>query len=114
MITMWHSIKHRLGLIESFPSEVPSTSTFQVGYLEPPSKTKRWLVEDRDLVAIYECFESGAKINLWCDAKSSEEASSQENEPPSKKKKSQRDRDHQEEKLKRYLQSCMINIQILC
>ena len=103
VVRMWHSIKHRfkspeeikLGLIESFPSEVPSTSTFQVGYLEPPSNTKRWLVEDRDLVAMYEYFESGAKINLWCDAKSSEEASSQENEPPSKKKKSQRD--HQEE-----------------
>ena len=89
-----------MGLIQSFPSEVPSTSTFQVGYLEPPSNTKRWLVEDRDLVA-------RAKINLLCDAKSSEEASSQENEP-------QESTGYQEEKLKRYLQSCMINIQILC
>ena len=88
MFTSTDEIK--AGLMETFPSEVPSTDTFQLGYLEPPGNTKRWLVENRDLTSMYECFESGAKITLWCDARSSE-GSSQETEPSSKKKKSERD-----------------------
>ena len=86
IVRMWHSAKHafnspdeiKSGLINAFPSEVPSTSTFQVGYLEPPSNTKRWLVEKRDLVAMYEHFEPGSKINLWCDAKPTCEETSTE------------------------------------
>lgn len=84
----------KLELMKSFSSEVPSTSSFQVGYLEPPSNTKRWLVEDRDLEVMYGFFQSGAKINLWCDAKGDDDNSNRENEPPPKKKSQ---RDHQEE-----------------
>ena len=99
IVRMWHSAKHafksptelKVGLMESFPGEVPSTTSFQVGYLESPGSTKRWLVEDRDLIALYNSHEPGSKINLWCDAKTAEENSSHEREQPNKKKKTQRD-----------------------
>ena len=94
IVRMWHSAKHafksptelKVGLMESFPGEVPSTTSFQVGYLESPGSTKRWLVEDRDLIALYNSHEPGSKINLWCDAKIAEENSNHEREQPNKKK----------------------------
>ena len=68
-------------LMDSFPDDVPSTSNFQVGYFEPPGNTiKRWIVDKRDLSAMYELFHSCAKINLWCERKTCEE-------PPKKKRK---------------------------
>ena len=89
---MWHSAKHafksptelKVGLMESFPGEVPSTTSFQVGYLESPGSTKHWLVEDRDLIALYISHEPGSKINLWCAAKTAEENSNHEREQPNK------------------------------
>ena len=103
IVRMWHNTKCmfrspedlKLELMKSFSSEVPSTSSFQVGYLEPPSNTKRWLVEERDLEVMYKVFQPGAKINLWCDAKC-DDNSNQENEPPLRKKSH---RDCQEEEI---------------
>lgn len=104
IVRMWHSAKHafkspselKKSLMDSFPAEVPSTTNFQVGYLEPPNNSKRWLVEERDFVAMYETSEPGSKITLWCDAKTTEENSTVENEPPSKRKKTLRDTQEEE------------------
>lgn len=77
VVRMWHDVKSvfqsledmKVELMKSFPTEVPSTSSFQVGYLEPPNNAKRWLIEERDLNAMYKFFEPGAKITIWCDAR---------------------------------------------
>ena len=95
---MWHSQKNtlrsltelKMGLMDFFPADVLSTTSFQIGYLEPPSNTKRWLVEEHELIAMYEFFEPRSKINLWCDAKVTEENNPQESDPPGKKRKSKR------------------------
>ena len=78
LVRMWHGVSGmfkspltlRVQIHESFPDDVPSTSDFQVGYLE--GNTKRWIVEKRDLIAMYSTFPSPSKITLWCDAKVSE------------------------------------------
>ena len=51
-----------------FPHDVPSTFEFQIGYLE--GNTKRWVVEEGDLRAMYNSFNDGSKITLWCDGRS--------------------------------------------
>ncbi len=73
---------------ESFPDDVPSTFDFQVGYLE--GNTKRWIVEKRDLIAMYSTFPSPSKITLWCDAKVSEPPV----EPVTKKRKTESTPNH--------------------
>ena len=52
-------------LREGFPHHIPSSTDFQVGYLE--GNTKCWIVEDRDLSTMYDSFDDGSKITLWCD-----------------------------------------------
>ena len=77
----------KLKLMDSFPSDIPSTTDFQIGYFEPPSNTKRWIVDERDMKMMYSCYERGAKVNLWCEAKVKEAVpekkhANDENEPP--------------------------------
>ncbi len=77
VIRLWHDTTEkfyspaglRLKLMDSFPNEVPSTTNFQIGYFEPPSNTKRWLVDRRDLETMYSCCPAGAKVTLWCERK---------------------------------------------
>ena len=98
---MWHDImvesfvsvpKLKLALIESFPNDVPRVADFQVGYFE--SNTKRWLVDDKDLEVMYSHFESGDKINLWCDRKIlSKEDNGDDCEVRTKKKKPEESND---------------------
>ena len=91
---MWHNVTQafqsptalKIKLMDSFPSDIPNSMNFQVGYFEPPNNTKRWIVEERDLETMYGFYESGAKINLWCEARGNQELCN-ENEPPAKKKK---------------------------
>ena len=72
---MWHGVSGtfqspstlRARLQESFPHDVPSTTDFQLGYLE--GNTKRWIVEKKDLDVTYSIFQPCSKITLWCDAK---------------------------------------------
>jgi hypothetical protein len=73
VVRMWHGVSEAFKnpsslkekLREAFPHDVPSATDFQVGYLE--GNTKRWIVEERDLGAMYESFDDGSKITLWCD-----------------------------------------------
>ena len=52
-------------LHEFFPNNVPASSNLQIGYLE--SNHKCWIFEERDLSVMYDSFEPGSKITLWCD-----------------------------------------------
>ena len=54
-------------LHKAFPHDIPSTTEFQIGYLE--GNTKRWVVEEmEDLKAMYNSFNDGSKITLWCES----------------------------------------------
>ena len=55
--------------MDHFPNELAATTctNFKLGYFEPPSNTKRWLVEQRDLQEMYKSFSNGARITLWCE-----------------------------------------------
>ena len=101
VVRMWHNTtdlftspaRMKLSLMDYFGNEVPSTTDFQVGYFEPPSNTKRWIVDERDLKMMYSCYEVGSKINLWCERRV-EHIPDKDNEcppstrsPPSKRKK---------------------------
>ena len=55
--------------MDAFPSDIPSTTEFQVGYFEPPNGTKRWILECKDLTTMYTCYKADSTINLWCDRK---------------------------------------------
>lgn len=74
------SLKARL--VESFPNDLPDNLDFQVGYLEGRNGTKRWIVEPRDLQRMYSLVETGSKVTLWAEGKSSDD-----DEPPRKKSK---------------------------
>lgn len=74
----------KIKLIDAFPNEVSTNSNFQVGYFEPPANTKRWIMDKRDLLVMYHTFNSGSKINLWCEGRA---ASIGEEEMPKRKKK---------------------------
>ena len=72
---MWHDehskfkspAELKIKLIDAFPNDISFTENFQVGYLEPPSNTKRWIVDKRDLTIMYDKFIRDTKITLWCD-----------------------------------------------
>ena len=70
MTEMFDSVvKLKENLIESFPEYVPSTLDFQVGYLEGRNSQKRWIVRSADLEKMYEAYEEGEEIKLWCEGK---------------------------------------------
>jgi hypothetical protein len=81
VVRMWHDVTKKfnspaalkLKLMDCFPADVPSTAAFQIGYFEPPSNVKRWIVEERDLKRMYSQYDVGSKINLWCDTKAKNE-----------------------------------------
>ena len=100
----WHNTSERfvsvtnlkLKLIDCFPECVPSSPTFQVGYLEGRGSQKRWIVCSADLTKMYDAFKDGDEIKLWCEAKGKEETrkrtnESREEEPKSKKEKNDED-----------------------
>ena len=76
IVRIWHGVSEafktptvlREKLRKAFPHDIPSTTEFQIGYLE--GNTKRWVVEERDLRAMpchVHSFNDGSKITLWCD-----------------------------------------------
>ena len=89
----WHDVKERFTTIEQlkfklldmFQKELPATNstTFQIGYLEPPNQAKRWLCDERDLQKMYVNFSSGSRITLWCEVPIPKD---DREEPPSKKR----------------------------
>ena len=75
LVRLWHNqhtlfsspAELKIKLLDAFSNEVPATGNFQVSYFEPPSSTNRWIIDSRDLTAMYSSFSPGAKITLWCD-----------------------------------------------
>ena len=64
----------KLKLIDSFLEYVPSSPTFQVGYLEGCAHHKHWIVQQEDLKLMYESFNPEDDIKLWYEAKVNEES----------------------------------------
>ena len=70
VVRMWHGTSQvfptatslRSKLQESFPSDIPSTDVFQMGYME--GNVKRWLFKDQDLQVMYKTFPISSKITL--------------------------------------------------
>ena len=77
VVRMWHDehsqfkspAELKIKLLDTFPEDISNTQDFQVGYFEPPGSTKRRILSNRDIVAMYTTFKPGSKINLWCDRK---------------------------------------------
>ena len=97
VVRQWHGVKQAFEtfdemkklLQDAFPDDLPAlTSDIYVGYFEPPSGAKRWIVDDRDLQSLYTNHDPGSKINLWCEPKLPDENSNSGNssEPAAKKK----------------------------
>ena len=84
----WHGVSSkfhtpsalRAQIQESFPDDVPSTTDFNVSYLE--GNTRHWIVVENDLLAMYSTFCPSSKINLCCDTKAQDDC-----EPAAKKRK---------------------------
>ena len=99
VVRQWHGIGqafqssdelNRL-LQDAFPDDLPAlTSDFYVGYFEPPSGAKQWIIDDRDLQSLYANRDPGSKINLWCEPKLPDDSSTDSgglSRPAAKKKK---------------------------
>ena len=98
MELMWHNMSEkfdsvnglRLKLMDSFPEYVPSSPTFQVGYLGGRGNQKHWIVQQEDLKVMYKSFNREDDIKLWCESKVKEEGrgkrgnENKEEEPKSK------------------------------
>ena len=75
-------IDHLFNFLDSeFESEL--TDKYNVGYFEGRSHSKRWLVSDDDLQAMYVKFSTGSRTALWCENVNR----NVEQPPPSKKRK---------------------------
>ena len=55
--------------MEEFEDQVPPTTCFSVGYFEGRQSTKKWLITQEDLSAMYSAIEHAGKteVCLWCD-----------------------------------------------
>ena len=54
----------RMNLMDYVHDELP-TPSFKLGYYEAPHNMKHWLMEQRDLQAMYKSFSVSARITLW-------------------------------------------------
>ena len=78
IVRMWHDVDEafksttalKLQLKDSFETDLPSNTSFAVGYFEGKSHVKRWIVDNRDLERMYSILEPRSTINLWCEGKS--------------------------------------------
>ena len=59
----------KVKLMEEFEDQVPPTTRFSVGYFEGRQSTKKWLVSQDDLTAMYSSLKKSGKtdVYLWCD-----------------------------------------------
>ena len=64
----------KVKLMEEFEDQVPPTTRFSVGYFEGRQSTKKWLVSQDDLTAMYSSLKKSGKtdVYLWCDGYSEE------------------------------------------
>ena len=67
----------KVKLMEEFEEQVPPTTRFSVGYFAGRQSTKKWLVTQEDLTAMYSELRQGGKTDvcLWCDGDGSSEES---------------------------------------
>lgn len=99
VVRQWHGVGQAFQSLDelktllqhAFPDDLPAmTSDFYVGYFEPPSGAKRWIIDDRDLGSLYASCAPGLKINLWCEPKLPDEHADDvcsSSQPSPKKKK---------------------------
>ena len=99
VVRQWHGVGQAFQSLDelktllqhAFPDDLPAmTSDFYVGYFEPPSGAKHWIIDDRDFGSLYANRDPGSKINLWCEPKVPDEHaddSCSSSQPASKKKK---------------------------
>ena len=74
---VWHGVDYvfkslielQEKLIEDFPDKLPSSPTFEVGYLEKKNNAKRWIEDSTDLTAMYYTFQPGSTVTIWCESK---------------------------------------------
>ena len=105
-VRMWHDADEkftsltnlRMNLMDYFHDELP-TPSFKLGYYETPHNTKRWLVEQRDLQAMYKSFSVGARITLWCETAVGSTGSDPDCDAPPQKKRTPTPRERAEEEL---------------
>ena len=64
----------KVKLMEEFEDQVLPTTRFSVGYFEGRQSTKKWLVSQDDLTAMYYSLKKSGKtdVYLWCDGRSEE------------------------------------------
>ena len=96
----------KVKLMEEFGEQIPTTVQFSVGYFEGRQSTKKWLVSQDDLAAMYVSFTCSGKtsICLWCEGNSDDSSSRKRNRDgspgPSKRAVKEREVDDITEELK--------------
>ena len=93
----------KVKLMEEFDTQVPPTTRFSVGYFAGRQSTKKWLVTQEDLTAMYAELRQAGKndVCLWCDGCSEESESENQRKrkrdgspgPPSKRAEKEREID---------------------
>ena len=76
---VWHGVDYvfeslielQEKLIDDFPDKLPSSPTFEMGYLEKKNNAKRWIEDSVDLTAMYRHFQPGSTVTIWCESKDS-------------------------------------------
>ena len=98
----WHDETRRFesvealksSIVENFTEYVPATADFQIGYLEGRACQKRWIAQIKDLKKMYEGYQCGDEIKLWCEGRNKGELGKKrkahdDSQPPSKKEKTE-------------------------
>ena len=57
----------KLKLMEEFDTLVPSSLEFDVGYFSGKQSKKQWLIEETDLMEMYDNMKKSKCVLLWCD-----------------------------------------------
>ena len=57
----------KLKLMEEFDTLVPNSMDFDVGYFSGKQSKKQWLIEENDLMEMYENVKKNQSVFLWCD-----------------------------------------------
>ena len=53
--------------MEEYSNMVPENTRFSIGFFEGRGSSKRWLINEEDLKAMYEAVRDNKEITLWCD-----------------------------------------------
>ena len=74
-------VEMRRRIQRQIKDELETASEFDIGYYEGRHSSKRWILEEQDLIQMYSKHK-GNEIHLWCEI-----IKPVENEPPSQKRK---------------------------